>query len=197
MTVEVQLEALAQHLFVDLADAALPGRAGVRHRDVDAAEGLDDSGERPAQRRGIGDVAPQRERGRADGLGLVPGCVLVEIEQGDLGARRGKRSAVAAPIVPPAPVMTATWPASGFSAARPSLACSSDQYSMSNICASEIDLKRPIASASVMAATAHSARSAAMPASLLSGRGRTDQGRERVRRGAGIERCLMPPTRAF
>ena len=70
-------------------------------------------------------------------------------------------------MVPPAPVTTATWPASGFSATAPSFACSSDQYSMSNMSASEIDSKRPIASASVMVSIADSARSAAMRASLL------------------------------
>jgi hypothetical protein len=33
----------------------------------------------------------------------------------------------------PPPVTTATWRCSGFSAALPSLACSSDQYSISNV----------------------------------------------------------------
>ena len=50
-----------------------------------------------------------------------------------------KALAVAAPMAPAAPVMTATWPASGKSFCSPSLACSSGQYSMSNICSSEID----------------------------------------------------------
>ena len=36
---EIQFEAVAQHLVVDIADAALPRRAGVRHEDIDAAEG--------------------------------------------------------------------------------------------------------------------------------------------------------------
>src|SRR5580704_16962898 len=66
-----------------------------------------------------------------------------------------KALAVAAPIA-------ATWPASGSSLAAPSLACSSDQYSQSNMSASEIDSKRPTASASVMVETAASAKSAAM-----------------------------------
>ena len=38
VAVEIQLEALAQHRLVDLADPALPGGAGIRHRDIDAAE---------------------------------------------------------------------------------------------------------------------------------------------------------------
>src|SRR5262249_55845674 len=75
--------------------------------------------------------------------------------------------AVAAPIAPPAPVTTAIWPASGSSFAAPSFACSSDQYSQSNMSASEIDSKRPMASASVMVSTAASARSAATLASFL------------------------------
>ena len=54
-------------------------------------------------------------------------------------ARRSRRPpaakalAVAAPMPEPPPVTTATWRASGFSAALPSLACSSDQYSTSNM----------------------------------------------------------------
>jgi hypothetical protein len=46
--------------------------------------------------------------------------------------------AVAAPIAPPAPVIAAIWPASGFSFALPSLACSAGQYSQSNMSASEM-----------------------------------------------------------
>ena len=59
-----------------------------------------------------------------------------------------KAVAVAAPIAPAAPVIAAIWPASGGSLRAPSLACSSGQYSTSNISASEIDSNRPIASAS-------------------------------------------------
>ncbi len=91
--------------------------------------------------------------------------------RGRLGRRRAsatsapaaaKARAVATPMAPAAPVIAAIWPASGNSLAPPSLACSSDQYSQSNMSASEIDSKRPTASASVMVATAASARSAAM-----------------------------------
>ena len=51
---EIELEAVAQHRVVDLADAALPGRAGVRDDDIDAAETLGDAVERAR--------APQRRR---------------------------------------------------------------------------------------------------------------------------------------
>ena len=54
---EIELEALAQHALVDVADAALPGGAGVRDDDVDAAEGLDHSVEGGAHRIGAGHVA--------------------------------------------------------------------------------------------------------------------------------------------
>ena len=40
MSEEIELEALAQQLVGDLADAALPGGAGIRHDDIDAAEAL-------------------------------------------------------------------------------------------------------------------------------------------------------------
>ena len=50
MAVEIQLEALPQHRFVDLADAALPGGAGIGDEDVDAAECGDDLVERGLDR---------------------------------------------------------------------------------------------------------------------------------------------------
>ena len=39
---EIELEALAQDRVVDLADAALPGGAGVGDDDIDAAKSRDD-----------------------------------------------------------------------------------------------------------------------------------------------------------
>ena len=89
---EIQLEALAQHRLVDLADAALPGRAGVRDDDVDAAERLDDLVEGRAHRRGVGDVAGDR---RAPSPPIALACFArprqIDIEQRDLGAGRGER----------------------------------------------------------------------------------------------------------
>src|SRR6266481_5653773 len=87
--------------------------------------------------------------------------------------------AVAAPIAPAAPVIAAIWPASGNSFATPSLACSSDQYSQSNMSASEIDSKQPMASASVMVSTAACARSAAILASFLERGGRCSGARRK------------------
>ena len=84
MREEIQLEAVAQHLVVDLADAALPGGAGIRDDDIDAAELRRDPVERGAHRRRIGHVAADADpaellRRRLDaGLGAV--------EQRDLGA---------------------------------------------------------------------------------------------------------------
>ncbi len=66
----------------------------------------------------------------------------------------------------PPPVITATWRASDFSFDLPSLACSSDQYSTSNMSYSLIGLNSPMASASVITSTVFSAMSAAMDASL-------------------------------
>ena len=67
VAVEIQLETLAHDVFGDVADAALPGRAGIRHHDVDAAEMF-----RPILSKavrtdcGVGHVAGDRQRGRAD-----------------------------------------------------------------------------------------------------------------------------------
>ena len=93
----------------------------------------------------------KRQRGAADALRHVP---TRQRRRGRAPPPRRRRApvpcAVAAPMPRPPPVTSATWRASGFSAALPSLACSSDQYSMSNRSASPSGSKRPIASASVI-----------------------------------------------
>ena len=91
MAVEIQFETLAQHRLVDLADPALPGGAGIRHRDVDPAEGGGDLRERIPHRCGVGDVASEPKRGAADrpGFGLRGG--LVDIQQRHFGAGRRER----------------------------------------------------------------------------------------------------------
>jgi len=91
MAVEIELEALAQNLFVDFADAALPGRAGIRDRDIDAAEICRHLIERRAHGGGIRHVALNRQRGRADRLGLLGRGGKIDIEERDFGARRGER----------------------------------------------------------------------------------------------------------
>ena len=74
--------------------------------------------------------------------------------------------AVAAPIPEPPPVTITILRCRGFSSDFPSLACSSDQYSMSKKSYSGIGWKRPMASASVITAILVSARSAAIAAAL-------------------------------
>jgi hypothetical protein len=46
VAIKVQFKALAQHRLVDLTDPALPGGAGVRHDNIDSAEGGSDARER-------------------------------------------------------------------------------------------------------------------------------------------------------
>jgi hypothetical protein len=82
--------------------------------------------------------------------------------------------------------------------AEPSFACSSDQYSTSNMSASAIDSNRPIASASVIASIAASARSAAMRASFLERPSpNSPSPGTSATRGRGSSVFLMPPTRAL
>ena len=71
MAVEIQLETFAQNFFVDFADAALPGRAGIRDHDIDAAEIFGHLIERRAHGGGIRHVAFDRQRGRADRFRLL------------------------------------------------------------------------------------------------------------------------------
>ncbi len=91
MAEEVQLEAFLQRRFIDLADAALPGGAGVGDDDIDAAECPDDLREGVAHGGCIRDVACHRERRAASGFGLFGGLGKIDIEQRDLGAGIGKR----------------------------------------------------------------------------------------------------------
>ena len=74
-----------QHRLGDVADPALPGRAGVGDQDVEPAEGPGEVGEGGPHRGGIGHVAgegqPARGLGGFGGRGLVPvedrnGCAL-------------------------------------------------------------------------------------------------------------------------
>ena len=100
--------------------------------------------------------------------------------------------------MPAPPVTTATWPASGFSTALPSFACSSDQYSISNNSASGSDSNVPTASASVTVCTQLSARSAATAASLaLRPSPKSPSPGTRMTRGIGSSSRLMPPAAAL
>ena len=85
MREEVQFEAAAQHGVVDLADAPLPGRAGVGDDDVDAAELFRDPVEGRANRGGRGHVAGEAERRPAELFGSRLGRFAVDVEQRHLG----------------------------------------------------------------------------------------------------------------
>ena len=90
VAVEIEFEALAQNVFVDLADAALPGGAGVRHHDIDAAESGGDLIESRLHRSRIGHVAAHRQRRGADRRGAFGRRREIDIEQGDFGTRGSK-----------------------------------------------------------------------------------------------------------
>ena len=96
---EVELEALAQHLVGHLADPALPGRARIRHDDVDAAEALQRS-PRTRVARCARSVTSQASAEAADLLGRRLGGPVVEVEHGHRGAfgreRLGRGAADAA-----------------------------------------------------------------------------------------------------
>src|SRR4029079_9610118 len=85
---EVELEALAEQLVGDVADAALPRRAGIGYYDVDAAEALQGSGKRSPHLLGPGHVAldakaPDVRRG-------VLGSFAIDVEDRYGGALRGE-----------------------------------------------------------------------------------------------------------
>ena len=139
-----------------------------------------------------------RQRRAAEVLALSPRPRLVEIEQGNLGSGRRERLGGRAADGAAGAGDDGDLAGERLSAAALSFACSSDQYSMSNISASEIDSKRPMASASAMTSTAHCARSAAILASFFD-RPRPNRPRPgtSATRGSGSSAFLMPPTRAF
>ena len=73
MREEIQFEALAQNRVVDFADAALPGGAGIRHHDIDAAEMLRRSCRRPACTE-ASSVTSQRTASAAPPIALALSC---------------------------------------------------------------------------------------------------------------------------
>ncbi len=83
---EIQFEALPQHPVLDLADAALPGGAGIGDDDVDAAEALGHPVEGGPHRCRVGHVAGVTERRASELFRRRRGSVAVDVEQGDLGA---------------------------------------------------------------------------------------------------------------
>ena len=141
MAEEIQLEALAQHRLVDLADAALPGRAGVRDDDIDAAECL----RRPASKAARTDAASVTSQATASAArrslcAFASRLLAVDVEQRDLGA--GRRERLRGRGADGAAGAGDDGDLAGerqLLGAAPSLACSSDQYSQSNMSASAID----------------------------------------------------------
>ncbi len=131
MSEEIELEGAAQQFVVDRSDIALPRGAGIGDDNVDAAEGLGDAVERFAHLRRFGDIALDGQHAPAARFGNVA------IEDRDLGPFLREGLAVAAPIPLAPPVTTAMWRARRGAAPLPSLACSSDQYSTSNMSDSE------------------------------------------------------------
>ena len=155
MREEIELEALPQHRFVDLADPALPGGAGIRDDDIDAAERLGHAVEGGAHRsrrrsRRRRDRAPRRRA-----FWPPPAAASAVDDRAAPPRRRRARiaRAVAAPIVPAPPVTTATWPASGFSAACRAWPARATSIPCRTCRLRDSDSNRPIASASVTVAT--------------------------------------------
>ena len=131
----------------------------------------------------LGGDSPQALRRRVEDLRAAAGVPTTP------SARNA--AAQAAPIPDAPPVITATWRASGFSAPLPSFACSSDQYSISNMSGSGITRKALMASAAAITSTLVSARSAATLASFfVAPRPNSPSPGTRISRGTGSSSVL-------
>ena len=98
---EVELEAVAQRPVADLADAPLPRRAGVRHHDVEPAEGLAHAPEGGLDLVRSGDVAAERQRRAADAPGGLARRRRVAVEATvviTVGSERNNTVTVSIPI---------------------------------------------------------------------------------------------------
>ena len=88
---EIQFEALAQQRFIDFADFALPGSAGIGHDNVHTAESGHDLFEGGVNRCLVSHVASDRESAvTAVALAFLRGGISVDIEQGDFCAGVGE-----------------------------------------------------------------------------------------------------------
>ena len=102
MRPEIQLERFAQGLVIDLADGALPGRAGVRDHDIHPAKGRDHRIEGRPHALRIGHIAFHRQRLAADLFRHRFRRFQIAVEDGDFrafpghGARRSRADARAA-----------------------------------------------------------------------------------------------------
>ena len=72
---EVQFEALPEGRLVDLADAALPGRAGVGDEDVDPPELRDRFVDGVLAEPGVGEIAGKQQRASPLALDRAPRLV--------------------------------------------------------------------------------------------------------------------------
>src|ERR1700722_7194435 len=95
MREEIEFEAFAQYRVRHVADAALPGGAGIRDDDVDPAETADNALEGSSDGARVGNIADPSQPGQFLRRGL--GFAGRPIEQGDLGAfvtqgSRGRQS---------------------------------------------------------------------------------------------------------
>ena len=100
MAEEIELEALPQHRLVDLADPALPGGAGVRHHDVDPAEGARHRAN--ASRTEAASVTSQPSPSAAPPIALASACAAASSRSSTATSApsAAKACAVAAPIAP-------------------------------------------------------------------------------------------------
>src|SRR4029079_15514590 len=85
---EVELEALAEQLVGDVADAALPRRAGIGYYDVAAAEALEGSCKRSPPLLGLGHVALHAKA--LDVRRGLLGSFAIDVEDRYGGALRGE-----------------------------------------------------------------------------------------------------------
>ena len=98
MREKVELETLAQHVVGHRADSALPRRAGVRHHDIDTAEGFDNLAESGAHGVAIVEVTGNAQALQliGDGRGRLAGAVEHRHRRSFLGKRLGRGGADAA-----------------------------------------------------------------------------------------------------
>ena len=110
VAVEIQLEALAQDVFVDLADAALPGGAGIGDDDIDAAEIFGDASK--AARTEAASVTSHSTGNAVAPIALACSRAAAKFtsSKATSAPAAAKASAVAAPMAPAAPVTATIWP---------------------------------------------------------------------------------------
>mgnify|MGYP003336317414 CR=1 FL=1 len=91
LVVTQKIVSKAEGRVVDLADAALPGRAGVRNQNIDAAKGFDGFLHRRLDLIVEADIAGQRQRLAASRFNSRRGtlCGIIHLERHLLGGKAG------------------------------------------------------------------------------------------------------------